>query len=81
MGKDPQICLTKIDENSNMKDGIQTKDKETDAIVVNQPMKKRMNWDAEFVDEVIFKNNKFIRMGCGEILTNHRVPSRCRPIW
>ena len=43
MGQDPQICLIKIDENSNMKDGIQTKVAETDAIVVNQPVEKRMN--------------------------------------
>ena len=43
-----------------------TKVAETDAIVVNQPMEKRMNWDAESTDEVIFKNNKFIGMGMGK---------------
>jgi len=63
VGQDPQICLTKIDENNNMKDGIWTKVVETDAIVVNQPMEKRMNWDPKSVDEVIFKNNKFMGMG------------------
>ena len=63
-----------------MKDGIWTKVAETDAIVVNQPVEKRMNWDAESTNEVILKN-KFIRMERGEILTNRRVPSRCRPVW
>ena len=79
MEQDPHICPTKIDENNNMKDEIRTKVAETDAIVVNQPAEKRMNWDTESADEVIFKNNKFIRMGRGEILTNRRVPSHCPP--
>ena len=81
MGQDPQICLTKIDENNNMKDEIRTKVAETDAIVVNQPTEKRMNWDPKSTDEVIIKNNKFIGMGHGEILTNRQAPSHCRPVW
>ena len=57
MGQNPQIRLTKIDENSNMEDGVWTKVAKTDAIMVNQPVEERMNRDAKSMDEIILKNS------------------------
>ena len=56
MWKNAKISLTEMDEDRDMKDGIQAQIAKTNLVIVNQSMEKWMDWNAKSVIEIIFKN-------------------------
>ena len=56
MWKNAKISLTEMDEDRDMKDGIQAQIAKTNLVIVNQSMEKWMDWNTKSRIEIIFKN-------------------------
>ena len=56
MRKNAKICLTEMDEDRDMKDGIWAQIAKTNLVIVKQPMEEQMDWNTKSTIEVILKN-------------------------
>ena len=56
MRKNAKISFAEMDEDRDMKDGIQAQIAKTNLLIINQSTEKRMDWNAKSMIEIIFKN-------------------------
>ena len=56
MALNAKISLIEMDEDRDMKDGVQAQIAKTNPIIINQPTEEWMDWNTEFMVEVIYKN-------------------------
>ena len=67
MWENAKIGFVEMDEDRNMKDGVQAQIAKINGIILNQSMDEWMDQNAKSMIEIIFKHDQFITMGVGKL--------------